>query len=480
MTRKRLYDAARDVFIDIPDAAEEPPPQRARLAVDILNPSDVSRPPRARLAVDAFAFPDNLRLRRASAARDAFELVDASEERPPPRARVTAAERDNFQLADAADEPLTPRARINPPTRFQLMEALDESFALRARLNVAARSNFALADAADETPPLRARVAPAARRVFELMDASEETPPQRTRTHPGAPPPLRTRPASAAHSVNHLLSPPVTCATCWDDIPDRDRTRYSCRACETAVCSPCLIGYANAALSDRSMLPLRCASSACNEPIPVASAAHLLPARDAARLLRFDRERASSPPEPDADLLELVAARGWARCPACGAGVERVSGCAHMTCACGGEFCYDCGGMWAGGARCPAGCGLFPPLEGVPDPQEPAVEGGLAAVVAMDAEVMRGIADVRARLHEMMAQNAMYREEFRVVPPPVVGLRARIERGRAEGEENADPQTGGNAQGEARRSTLEKMSLQTIVHPEPPVSVLTVSPWSRR
>ncbi|KAF0687753.1 Aste57867_20537 [Aphanomyces stellatus] len=33
----------------------------------------------------------------------------------------------------------------------------------------------------------------------------------------------------------------------------------------------------------------------------------------------------------------------WQRCPKCNVIVERVSGCAHMTCRCGQHFCYKCG-----------------------------------------------------------------------------------------------------------------------------------------
>ncbi|KAH7393088.1 hypothetical protein BKA66DRAFT_320879 [Pyrenochaeta sp. MPI-SDFR-AT-0127] len=42
----------------------------------------------------------------------------------------------------------------------------------------------------------------------------------------------------------------------------------------------------------------------------------------------------------------LAAVVGWKTCPACTTMVERRDGCLHMTCRCGAEFCYRCGGYW--------------------------------------------------------------------------------------------------------------------------------------
>ncbi|PYH85696.1 hypothetical protein BO82DRAFT_165751 [Aspergillus uvarum CBS 121591] len=37
---------------------------------------------------------------------------------------------------------------------------------------------------------------------------------------------------------------------------------------------------------------------------------------------------------------------GWQTCPRCGRLVELDSGCHHMMCLCGVEFCYFCGQVW--------------------------------------------------------------------------------------------------------------------------------------
>ncbi|KAJ8091877.1 hypothetical protein PM082_024109 [Marasmius tenuissimus] len=45
--------------------------------------------------------------------------------------------------------------------------------------------------------------------------------------------------------------------------------------------------------------------------------------------------------------LRLLAAKEkWQKCPGCARLVERNEGCYHMTCRCGTNFCYKCGGLW--------------------------------------------------------------------------------------------------------------------------------------
>ncbi|PGH11444.1 hypothetical protein AJ80_07124 [Polytolypa hystricis UAMH7299] len=44
--------------------------------------------------------------------------------------------------------------------------------------------------------------------------------------------------------------------------------------------------------------------------------------------------------------LEEAEMHGWRRCIKCRAMVELTSGCRHITCQCGAEFCYTCGARW--------------------------------------------------------------------------------------------------------------------------------------
>jgi len=43
---------------------------------------------------------------------------------------------------------------------------------------------------------------------------------------------------------------------------------------------------------------------------------------------------------------ELVKGGGWKQCRKCKAWISKTEGCNHMTCRCGCEFCYKCGGHW--------------------------------------------------------------------------------------------------------------------------------------
>eukprot|EP00949_MAST-11_sp_MAST-11-sp1_P001982 g1982.t1 len=56
----------------------------------------------------------------------------------------------------------------------------------------------------------------------------------------------------------------------------------------------------------------------------------------------------------DAVLHGLIAQKKWMRCPCCSVIVEKTMACDHITCRCGGEFCYRCGRV--GGTTCPPNC----------------------------------------------------------------------------------------------------------------------------
>ncbi|KAG8941677.1 hypothetical protein FRC03_004218 [Tulasnella sp. 419] len=58
-------------------------------------------------------------------------------------------------------------------------------------------------------------------------------------------------------------------------------------------------------------------------------------------------------------LLELIKDNAWQICSRCGQGIEKASGCSHMTCLCGYQFCYKCGSQYLNGCVKRNGCGLL-------------------------------------------------------------------------------------------------------------------------
>ncbi|KEQ95199.1 hypothetical protein AUEXF2481DRAFT_40468 [Aureobasidium subglaciale EXF-2481] len=62
----------------------------------------------------------------------------------------------------------------------------------------------------------------------------------------------------------------------------------------------------------------------------------------------------STCPPPDASMQELLCLsheKQWQRCGGCRQMIERDGGCSHMTCRCGYDFCFQCGGQ-IGSCRC--------------------------------------------------------------------------------------------------------------------------------
>ncbi|WJX31351.1 hypothetical protein P8452_19787 [Trifolium repens] len=56
--------------------------------------------------------------------------------------------------------------------------------------------------------------------------------------------------------------------------------------------------------------------------------------------------------ENDRKFLELARREMWQKCPICSIYVERHSGCEHIQCRCGCNFCYMCGKFWEHGHLC--------------------------------------------------------------------------------------------------------------------------------
>ncbi|KAK4034659.1 hypothetical protein C8A01DRAFT_48995 [Parachaetomium inaequale] len=208
----------------------------------------------------------------------------------------------------------------------------------------------------------------------------------------------RAESSSWAQSRRHGQIPgpptakPVTriCVACTDQhlIPNL----ITSLSCSHEYCQGCLKALFAASFTDETLFPPKC----CRQPIPIDDCRALLtPAivgQFNAKKLEFDTPNrtychvqacsAFVPPQfvsagvaycaqpgcsgrtcavckgashvghdcPEdpatQDMLGLAAERGWQRCKPCGRFVELTTGCNHITCRCGAQFCYVCGETW--------------------------------------------------------------------------------------------------------------------------------------
>ncbi|XP_065865107.1 E3 ubiquitin-protein ligase RSL1-like [Euphorbia lathyris] len=58
------------------------------------------------------------------------------------------------------------------------------------------------------------------------------------------------------------------------------------------------------------------------------------------------KEMNPNPPADDVKLKTLATKNLWRQCVKCSHMIELSQGCYHITCRCGFEFCYKCGGEW--------------------------------------------------------------------------------------------------------------------------------------
>ena len=205
-------------------------------------------------------------------------------------------------------------------------------------------------------------------------------------------------------AAGSIFSTKTRCSICMD-VNDVAKL-----ACGHWMCRSCLSTLLLTALSDRSLLPVRC----CQQPLSEELAAAVLPpealltlaqrtrqaqARDfmycprpsCSAFIDLDHLSAAGPglcpPRLDCEaclaavcaacrtawhdrtscadnraaraaearaLEALAREEGWMRCGRCAVFVSRAHGCNHMTCACGHHFCYACGAPWKA-----CGCSLW-------------------------------------------------------------------------------------------------------------------------
>ncbi|KAG9250615.1 uncharacterized protein F5Z01DRAFT_665335 [Emericellopsis atlantica] len=185
--------------------------------------------------------------------------------------------------------------------------------------------------------------------------------------------------AAAKYGTRH-------CTGCEEDVSYIDTVR-----CPSShdYCRTCIAGLFEAAINDESLFPARC----CRQAIPLGLNQIFIPPKLAGRYRAKEVEHGTPnrtychnlscstfvPPQfirgrratcvkchsrtctdckkpahegdcpPDAttlDALRLANKRGWQRCLSCRNLIELSTGCNHISCRCGAQFCYVCGEKW--------------------------------------------------------------------------------------------------------------------------------------
>ncbi|KAF5732087.1 E3 ubiquitin-protein ligase [Tripterygium wilfordii] len=66
----------------------------------------------------------------------------------------------------------------------------------------------------------------------------------------------------------------------------------------------------------------------------------------------FEKFKGGESKKEDKMVMKLVKKKKWKRCPNCSFYVDKISGCIHISCRCGFEFCYRCGSKWSDDHAC--------------------------------------------------------------------------------------------------------------------------------
>lgn len=146
-----------------------------------------------------------------------------------------------------------------------------------------------------------------------------------------------------------LSSPPLDEDTNSTAVPDcvacltqlTEPTSYVIGPCKHPYCLSCFSFMAKKSLEDRAMVPVRC----CGTEFPDDFVALVLPHRSFQKYARLVKEKTpgESTLKSDKEYAAVVKKVKGKQCPACGIGVQKISGCQWMRCSLGHGFCWNCG-----------------------------------------------------------------------------------------------------------------------------------------
>ncbi|KAI3656328.1 hypothetical protein MP638_001189 [Amoeboaphelidium occidentale] len=132
----------------------------------------------------------------------------------------------------------------------------------------------------------------------------------------------------------------IMCHICFDEFSGNSTKKPDKMPCGHNICGSCQKDLADKSLKDVSLVPLRC----CGRDFPQELVEKIF-------IVKSDKARYDSilkskqrlrDPDMDLEYEENCLKSGFAICPSCGAGVERIDGCKNMLCRCGKAFCYNC------------------------------------------------------------------------------------------------------------------------------------------
>lgn len=208
-------------------------------------------------------------------------------------------------------------------------------------------------------------------------------------------------------SVNHSEEIPIesydVCGICKENIVPSNSMIFVVSGCEHKIHFECIQDYVGKALSDRSIVPLKCLEECCTSTISAENLATYglfgESDEDYRKYERWEIENLSQTmitcphcqekmeneqteltdvicpncgerfcakchvkwsehrdPNTGNDytceeyqnrhelaLRQLIAESGWKQCPSCNEVIEKKEGCYHIHCNCGADFCYICG-----------------------------------------------------------------------------------------------------------------------------------------
>ena len=148
------------------------------------------------------------------------------------------------------------------------------------------------------------------------------------------------------------------CGICFEAcVPCKLQCHDTAANCQGTYCTGCMSTICRATLESGS-LTITCPHPACRAPITINELKQIAPVSYRHFLsLRHEQQEASmlSAFERNPELLEWAIAGNAQICPHCSVLVERSAGCLHMTCTCGKEFCYICGGVYPCTNKCASG-----------------------------------------------------------------------------------------------------------------------------